>query len=206
MKNRQSRIRDIRYASFMGRMAVKEDRIPEFVTDSCPIKPRKINPQNVVVRLRRRETMGCPYPGTHVHNARQFYQNIFPNFTVMNVEKPPCFLRKFSPDGKYLIAFSADQTSIEVYEYCGASAAADLLADCEGEYIGHKNDDCSFHIRSNIFARFFKVLEISCILCRRSLYVLRKLSIIKHKFTGEMDRKRGTKQRAIEQRMQSFHR
>lgn len=103
--------------------------------------------------------MGCPFPGTHVHNARQFYQNVFPNFTVMNVEKPPCFLRKFSPDGKYLVAFSADQTSIEVYNYCGASAAADLIADCEGEYIGHKNDDCSFHIRSNIFSRFFKVLD-----------------------------------------------
>lgn len=139
-------------------MAVKESKI-DFVTDPCPIKPRKIGPQNVVVRLRRRETMGCPFPGTHVHTARQFYQNVFPNFTVMNVEKPPCFLRKFSPDGKYLVAFSADQTSIEVYDYCGASAAADLIAECEGEYIGHKNDDCSFHIRSNIFARFFKVLN-----------------------------------------------
>lgn len=135
----------------------KESRT-ELVIDPCPIKPRKIGPQNIVLRLRRRETMGCPYPGTHVHNARQFYQNVFPNFTVQNVEKPPCFLRKFSPDGKYLIAFSADQTSIEVYEYCGASAAADLVANCEGEDIGDKNDDYSFHIRSNIFARFFKVL------------------------------------------------
>ncbi|KAL0123224.1 hypothetical protein PUN28_007674 [Cardiocondyla obscurior] len=137
-------------------MAVREGRI-EPVADPCPVNPRRIGPQNVVVRLRRRETMGCPYPGTHVHCARQFYQNVFPNFTVMNVEKPPCFLRKFSPDGRYLVAFSADQTSIEVYEYRGAPAAADLLADCEGEYIGHKSDDYSFHIRSNIFARFFKV-------------------------------------------------
>lgn len=139
-------------------MAARESRI-ESVADPCPVNPRRIGPQNVVLRLRRRETMGCPYPGTHVHCARQFYQNVFPNFTVMNVEKPPCFLRKFSPDGRYLVAFSADQTSIEVYEYRGAPAAADLLADCEGEYIGHKNDDCSFHIRSNIFARFFKVLD-----------------------------------------------
>lgn len=140
------------------RMAARESGI-ESVADPCPVNPRRIGPQNVVVRLRRRETMGCPYPGTHVHCARQFYQNVFPNFTVMNVEKPPCFLRKFSPDGRYLVAFSADQTSIEVYEYRGAPAAADLLADCEGEYIGHKSDDCSFHIRSNIFARFFKVLD-----------------------------------------------
>lgn len=142
-------------------MAEKEAKI-EYVTESCPIKPRKIGPQNIILRLKRRETFGCPYPGTHVHCARQFYQNVFPNFTVMNVEKPPCFLRKFSPDGHYLIAFSSDQTSIEVYEYRGASAAADLLANSEGEYIGHKNDECSFQIRRNIFNRFFKVYYIIC--------------------------------------------
>ncbi|XP_012273076.1 DET1 homolog [Orussus abietinus] len=137
-------------------MAKEEGRI-EFVTDPCPIKPRKIGPQNLVIRLRRRETLGCLYPGTQIIDARQFYQNIYPNFTVVNVEKPLCFLRKFSPDGKYLIAFSADQTSIEVYEYRGASAAADLLVDCKGEYVGHKHDSHSCFIRSNIFNRFFKI-------------------------------------------------
>ncbi|XP_048514088.1 DET1 homolog isoform X2 [Athalia rosae] len=128
----------------------------EFVTSQCPLKPRKIGPQNIVVRLRRREMFGCRYPGTHVLVARQFYQNVFPNFTVVNVEKPPCFLRKFSPDGRYLVAFSSDQTSIEVYEYRGASAAAGLLAECRGEYVGHKNDEQTFQIRSNIFNHFFK--------------------------------------------------
>ena len=39
------------------------------------------------------------------------------NFYQVNVEKPPCFLRKFSPDGKRFIAFSADQTSLEIYAY-----------------------------------------------------------------------------------------
>lgn len=129
----------------------------EFTSEEFPIKPRKIGPQNIVNRLRIRETMGCPYPGTQVHVARQFYQNVFPNYTVVNVEKPPCFLRKFSPDGKYLVAFSADQTSIEVYEYQGAAAAADLLVDCKGEYTGHKNDSKSFRIRSFIFKKFLKV-------------------------------------------------
>ena len=136
----------------------EQQRKFETVADQCPIAPRKIGPQNVVIRLQRRETVGCLYPGTQVLVARQFYQNVFPNFTVINVEKPPCFLRKFSPDGKYLIAFSADQTSIEVYEYQGAGAAADLLVDCKGEYIGHKNDEKSFNIRNHIFKKFFKVV------------------------------------------------
>ncbi|XP_051174975.1 DET1 homolog [Leptopilina boulardi] len=128
----------------------------EFGTDTCLITPRKLGPQNIAIRLRRRETLGCLYPGTQVLVARQFYQNVFPNFTVVNVEKPPCFLRKFSPDGRYLVAFSLDQTSIEIYEYQGASAAADLLDGCEGEYIGQKNEE-TFHIRRDIFKRFFKI-------------------------------------------------
>lgn len=137
-------------------MTEKKGKV-EFVTDKCPIKPRKFQPQNIILRLRQRETIGCQYPGTHVLNNRQFYQNVCPNFTVVNVEKPPCFLRKFSPDGRYLVAFSADQTSIEVYKYEGASAAAELLSNCTGEYIGHRNDDESFFIRNNIFHKFFKV-------------------------------------------------
>ncbi|XP_014239003.1 DET1 homolog [Trichogramma pretiosum] len=129
----------------------------DIVKEACPIQARKIGPQNIVLRLRRRETLGCLHPGTHVHTARQFYQNIFPNYTVVNVEKPPCFLRKFSPDGKYLVAFSADQSSLEIYEYQGAGAAGDMLVGCKDDYIGNKNDPKSFDLRNFIFRKFFKI-------------------------------------------------
>lgn len=115
------------------------------------IKPRKVPPQNIVIRLNNRQTFGCKKPGTHFHTARQFYQNIFPNFTVINIEKPPCFLRKFSPDGKHFIAFSSDQTSLEVYTYRGPAAAGDLLQHM------HKESQ-RFEIKSQIFERFFKVI------------------------------------------------
>lgn len=55
---------------------------------------------------------------------REFYKNIYPNLTIVNVEKPAGFLRKFSPDGKYLIAFTYDQTSLEIYRFKGSGAAA----------------------------------------------------------------------------------
>lgn len=55
---------------------------------------------------------------------REFYKNIYPNLTIINVEKPAGFLRKFSPDGKYLIAFTYDQTSLEIYRFKGSGAAA----------------------------------------------------------------------------------
>ncbi|XP_075238275.1 de-etiolated protein 1 abo isoform X2 [Lycorma delicatula] len=120
------------------------------------IKERVIPPQNIVNRLIKRETFGAVKPGTHFHVARSFHLNVFPNFTIINVEKPPCFLRKFSPDGHYFVAFSSDQTSLEIYEYQGSSAAADLIHSCKGEYIGNKSDEESDYIRNQVFGRFFK--------------------------------------------------
>lgn len=121
------------------------------------IKPRVIPPQNIVNRLMIREIYGAKKPGTHIHVARSFHQNVFPNFTIINVEKPPCFLRKFSPNGHYFIAFSSDQTSIEIYEYRGSSAVADLVENCVGDYIGHKRDMENDNIRTQVFSRFFKL-------------------------------------------------
>lgn len=89
------------------------------------IQTRRIPKQNIVYRLINREIYGVHKTGIH-QATRSFYLNIFPNFTVVNVGKPPCFLRKFSPNGQYFIAFSSDQTSLEVYQYKGCTAAADL--------------------------------------------------------------------------------
>lgn len=117
------------------------------------LKPRKIPVQNVVVRLIRRETFGC---NKGYGNSRQFYQNIFPNFTVVNVEKPPCFLRKFSPDGRFLIAFSSDQTSLEIYRFKGSSAAGSLLRNCTGDSLNDKSKKGET-VRKNIFSKFFQL-------------------------------------------------
>lgn len=126
-----------------------------FVSLHESLKTRRIPAQNVVIRLQKRETFGSN-KGTHFHTARRFYQNVFPNFTIVNVEKPPCFLRKFSPDGKYFIAFSADQFSLEIYKYQGCTAAGDLLKDCTGDYLNLENANSEI-IRNQIFKRFFRL-------------------------------------------------
>lgn len=120
------------------------------------IQTRKVPKQNIIYRLVNREIFGTKQPGA-LHSTRLFYLNVFPNFTVVNVEKPPCFLRKFSPNGQYFIAFSADQTSLEVYQYKGCTAAADLLQKCEGEYVGNKINLENDYIRSTIFNRLFQL-------------------------------------------------
>lgn len=127
----------------------------EFDNSGPGIRVQKIPAQNLVVRLFHREIHRKPRQ--HEHSNRYFYQNITPNFTVTNVQKPPCFLRKFSPDGRFLIAFSSDQTSIEIYRYMGPSAAADLLHWCEGTSVLKETEQKTFEIRRNIFDRFFKL-------------------------------------------------
>lgn len=81
---------------------------------------KRAEKQSILHHLRDRETF-ISKPNTHHHVARKFYCNILPNYTLIDVEKPPCFLRKFSPDGKYFVAFSSDQASLEIYEFQGKS-------------------------------------------------------------------------------------
>ncbi len=123
------------------------------------IQTRKIPKQNIIYRLINRETFEARR--TSVSQViRLFYLNIFPNFTVVNVEKPPCFLRKFCPDGRYFIAFSADQTSLEVYQYKGCTAVADLLQNCDKEFLGNTTNSETDNIRNNIFNRLFRLKHI----------------------------------------------
>lgn len=79
---------------------------------------------------------------------------------VVNIEKPACYLRKFSPCGKHLIAFSSDQASLEIYEFRGCSAASDLIGEeWTDEVVPNINKDKYYDIRSKIFDRLFKVIR-----------------------------------------------
>ena len=62
--------------------------------------PRKIPPQNIVQRLVSREIYGRRRHPKSMNNSTGFYTNIYPNYSVENVDLPLCFLRKFTPDGK----------------------------------------------------------------------------------------------------------
>ena len=105
--------------------------VPDF-DEGAKLKPRKMPVQNIAHRLMAREmfgTSGCRFRQTGGGNTtRSFYLNVVPNFTLMNVVfHPPCFLRKFSPDGRHLIAFSTCQRFLEIYRFKGCSAASELI-------------------------------------------------------------------------------
>lgn len=127
------------------------------INNNRRIIPRKIRPQNVVCHLLRRQHGLNQRAGTHQYAIRDFYKSISPNLTVINVEKPAGFLRKFSPDGKYLIAFTLDQTALEIYQFNGVVAAAQLVNPWKSEVVPNINSDLSYTIRSQIFNKLFKV-------------------------------------------------
>jgi de-etiolated-1 len=129
------------------------------LADDFPIHIRPFPSQNIVHRLRERE-IGHPFrtSTSAFHSNRRLYQNVVPNFTCVNIEKPACFLRKFTPDGRFLMAFSADQTSIELYEYQGPAAAESLLRQCSDNALG-QNDEAvlSPHISNTVFDTMFRL-------------------------------------------------
>ncbi len=115
-------------------------------------KPKPLPNHSIICKLVNREIgLGMKKPGTHLHCAKSFNLNIFPNYTVVNIEKPPCFLRKFSPDGRHFVAFSRDQSSLEIYEFQGPEAAEDLLRK-----YSKSNEQGLGYVRDNLFEKFFK--------------------------------------------------
>lgn len=135
----------------------------DFLAD--PRKPRDIPPQNIVHRLVARELYGISYHRCAVDRNRSFYSNVVPNYSLVNVEKPPCYLRKFTPDGKRFITFSQCQTQLEIYAYKGPAAFNDVVSQCPpGNYLPIVDNAFNNNVRRSAFEAFFS-LEQTITLC-----------------------------------------
>ncbi|XP_037080641.1 DET1 homolog [Pollicipes pollicipes] len=121
------------------------------------LKRRRLQPQNLATKLYLRE-IGGRRPRQPYRCHRTFYVNVFPNYTVQAVEKPPCTLRKFTPDGRHVIAISGDQQSVEVYRYNGPAAAAALLQGCAGDLLADAGPAADAAKR-RLFSSFFTALR-----------------------------------------------
>lgn len=115
------------------------------------IKRKKVSHRTLLHSLYDREINGIK---TRMNCVKTTYQSVYPNCTVFNVEKPFCYPRKFTPDGRQLIAFSLNQTSIQVYDYLGCSMAANLLKNHEDDCIDQNSGE---NIRMHIFERLFQL-------------------------------------------------
>ena len=123
--------------------------------------PRSIPSQNIINRLITREIYGTSYKKTKLNCTKGFYSNVYPNYTLINVERPPNYLRKFSPDGKRFITFSYCQTQLEIYFYKGPAALNHLIAQCpDGEHVPVDGSDLSGRIKKDAFDHFFTLEQI----------------------------------------------
>jgi de-etiolated-1 len=86
-----------------------------------------------------------------MNGSREFYHSIHPRVSVLNVEKPACLLRKFTPDGRYLLALSASQTSLLVYEYRGVTAAGQLFTNNDIMFVDEQDQLGSVDARHHLF-------------------------------------------------------
>lgn len=128
------------------------EEMSKILSEPGGVRQKKAARRTILRSLYDREINGIK---SRTKCVRATYQTVYPNCTIINVEKPPCYLRKFTPDGRHFIAFSHDQTSIEVYDYLGCSMAANLLKNYEGNCIGHNNEGDV--VRKRIFERLFQL-------------------------------------------------
>ncbi|XP_049364585.1 light-mediated development protein DET1 isoform X3 [Solanum verrucosum] len=102
---------------------------------------------NVTARLFERQICTSA-PGTSIHRARRFYENIVPSYTIYDVECPDHSFRKFTDDGLYLVSFSRNHQDLVVYRPTW------LTFSC-------KEEDCDTHdlpLKARKFESFFTQL------------------------------------------------
>ncbi|RLN23917.1 hypothetical protein C2845_PM07G09840 [Panicum miliaceum] len=69
---------------------------------------------NLASRVFDRQLLS-PRPGAAVNTIRQFYENLVPSYTIYDIDCPDYSFRKFTDDGKYLVAFSRNHQDLIVY-------------------------------------------------------------------------------------------
>lgn len=126
---------------------------------------KRLQSQNLVHLLQNREsgyTNVGQQPGRMPLLAyeRLFYKCITPCLTIDSITIPPIYLRKFTPDGRKLLAFSQDQRSLLIYSYGGSSCAAvgELIRQADvgsGECFSSQDTI----LKSKIFERLFPTKE-----------------------------------------------
>lgn len=117
---------------------------------------------NIIKKLRIRT-----YNNMSPHAIFFFHQNIIPLTTVQNVQLETAHLRKFSPNGRYLVTFTTNMMDIILYEYLGIGQAASKDASLENIF------DKVFRKRQPIsINRQFSFIPQCCIFTKDSRYLV----------------------------------
>ncbi len=133
------------------------------------VKDRNLQPGNIVDILKRRQSMVMA-PNEQFYLERQLHTCLVPNASYNMINIPNgCYLRKFSPNGQLLLAFSQDQKNVEIFQYKGAGAANHLFLKTNQltpgihEIIRDNLFNCCFkHVCSVSVSQGIEVLNREC--------------------------------------------
>ena len=107
---------------------------------------RKLPNQSILFKLSERQ-IAIDSPAQLYYRQKSLYQCVVPDYTETRVYCPPGYLRKFTPDGNRLLAFSGDQKDVLVYDYLGAGTG-------QGVYC---SDSPFEDVKAELFSRFFRL-------------------------------------------------
>ena len=128
------------------------------------IKSQKSHPENIATQLTLRQSI-IMAPNQWYHHQRSFYTSLVPNCSETKIKiSDGCYLRKFSPDGRFLLAFSRDQKKVELFWYKGAGSGQHLYAvDTSKEHLQRNLFNCFFrHVHSVLVSQGLESLNREC--------------------------------------------
>ncbi len=64
---------------------------------------------------------------TSFNHLKKIYLSVTPDYTVISVKTPSCYLRRFSPDGRYLVAFNQNLNGIQIFLFKGSYAGIEEI-------------------------------------------------------------------------------
>lgn len=85
---------------------------------------------------------------TSYNHLKRIYLAITPNYTVINVKTPSCYLRRFTPDGRYLVAFNQNLNGIQIFLFKGSSSGIKDIQNFS-QPANNESLDSSMNNRSN---------------------------------------------------------
>jgi len=90
---------------------------------------------------------------TRFNHLKKIYLAVTPNYTVISVKTPSCYLRRFSPDGRYLVAFNQNLNGIQIFSFKGSSAGIEEIQKFSQSYNNNQSLDSSINSPSIILMK-----------------------------------------------------
>ncbi|CAF0747864.1 unnamed protein product [Didymodactylos carnosus] len=142
------------YSSFPSSRK-SQHQLPSSIPFSSQQPKRTIPKHNRYLWLRSREVgYRTPPVVSRSNNARFLlrqgvYRSIYPSYSILMATVPTAiYLRRFSPNGKYLLTFSQDVQQLIVYNYLGFERVYESLEKCSSSTNYTRLDDTDSGLNS----------------------------------------------------------